>query len=237
MARLSKEERLQRLVDDCREKVGPRDAAAPISLSQTPKRHLKVLVKAAGYQRKSTSFLELLDSGLKAAGIGTFPDLLDPTITRDTRIYLFDLDHPIPGLQSRRVLFSEEKQLSDLLVKNFKALTYIKKAGLHLLGREVHLADGCIIDLLAEDKKSRELVGFELKGEEGDDRLAGQALRYMRALARRAKKEGRAGARLLIVTGQPDQNLHKDVQLFAEKEGVKTQWLLYRVTIDLTEAP
>ena len=84
------------------------------------------------------------------------------------------------------------------------------------------MAEGCIMDLLAEDKKSRELVGFELKAQAGDDRLAGQAARYMRALARRAREEVRPGARLLIVTGQPDQNLQKDVQLSAEKEGVKT---------------
>ena len=49
--------------------------------------------------------------------------------------------------------------------------------------------------------------------------------------------EGRPSARLLIVTGQPDQNLHRDVQVLADKEKVKTQWLLYRVNIELTEAP
>jgi hypothetical protein len=81
-ARLSKEERLQRLVEDCREKVGPRDAAAPISLSQTPKSHLKNLVKGAAYQRIAAQFLNLLDRRLKDAGIGTYPELLDPTITR-----------------------------------------------------------------------------------------------------------------------------------------------------------
>lgn len=59
----------------------------------------------------------------------------------------------------------------------------------------------------------------------------------MRGLARRADEEGRPGARLLIVAGQPDQNLQRDMQLLAEQEGVKTQWLLYRVTFDLTETP
>lgn len=101
---------------------------------------MKSLVKDAGYQRIATQFLNLLDRRLKDAGIGTYPELLDPTITRDTCIYLFDLDHPIPGLQSRRVLFSEEQQLSDFLVKNFNALTYVKRAGLHFRGRDVRLA-------------------------------------------------------------------------------------------------
>ena len=59
----------------------------------------------------------------------------------------------------------------------------------------------------------------------------------MTALARRAKDEGRPRARLLIVTGQPDQRLQSAVQELAERRGVKTEWLLYQVSIDLTDAP
>jgi len=234
---LSKEERLQRLVEECHDKIGPADAPAPSSLSRTPKMLLKTLLKGAGYKRIVPQFLVLLDTRFKESSIGTFPDLTDPTITRDTWIYLFDLAKPIPGVQPSRVLFSEEKQLSRFLVNNFKALTYIKRAGLRFLGSEVHLDEGCIIDLLAEDAKSRELVGFELKAQEAKDGLAHQSARYMRALARRAESDGRPGARLLIVTGQPDQDLHRDIQALADKEKVKTQWLLYRVNIELTEAP
>ena len=100
----------------------------------------------------------------------------------------------------------------------------------------MRIADNCIVDLLAEDKKTGELVGFELKAGEADDRVVGQAAKYMRSLVRQAKTEGRPGARLLIVTGQPDESLAELVQAHAERYGVKTQWLLYRVSMDLSEA-
>lgn len=57
----------------------------------------------------------------------------------------------------------------------------------------------------------------------------------MKALLAQAKSEGRPGARLLIVTGQPDERLAELVQDVAKKYGVETSWLLYSVTIDLTE--
>jgi cystathionine beta-lyase family protein involved in aluminum resistance len=58
----------------------------------------------------------------------------------------------------------------------------------------------------------------------------------MQALSRHAASEGRPGARLLIVTGQPDQSLAENVHVHAEKHGVKTEWLLYRVSIELSDA-
>ena len=58
----------------------------------------------------------------------------------------------------------------------------------------------------------------------------------MELLSRRAAEEGRPGARLLIITGQPSASLAKRVQQHAKEYGVKTQWLLYKVSIDLTEA-
>ncbi len=194
-------------------------------------------MKKAGYKRIAHPFLETLDSRLKDVGVATFPDLVDPTNTHDTWIYLFDLDHPVPGVQPARVLFSDEEQLSRFLMLNFPVLSYIKRAGLHFRGREVRIADNCIIDLLAEDKKSHELVGFELKTQQADDRLLTQVEKYTTALSRQAKKEGKPGARLLIVTGQPDQHLQSAVQDLANLRGVKTQWLLYSVQLDLTEVP
>jgi hypothetical protein len=46
----------------------------------------------------------------------------------------------------------------------------------------------------------------------------------MRPLARQAQKE--AGARLVIVTGQPDESLEELVRQYAEKYRVKTKRLL-----------
>ncbi|WP_006246547.1 hypothetical protein [Mycolicibacterium tusciae] len=92
-----------------------------------------------------------------------------------------------------------------------------------------------MIDLLAEDPKTRELVGFELKAEEADERKLAQAEKYMVALQSQAKKETRPSSRLLIVTGQPDPNLRKLVLELAESRGVKMDWLLYEVSVRLKD--
>jgi hypothetical protein len=234
-ARLSAEERLQRLVDKTRKRVDD-NAEATRSLSHSPDSSLGTLVREAGYERTSPKLLEDLDKRLREAGVRTFPDLTDPSNNRKTRIHFFDAKKPVPGFQLPRQLFAEEKELSRFLQMNWAALEYVKKAGLRFRGAEVRIAGDCIVDLLAEDKKSGELVGFELKAGEADDRVVGQAAKYMQSLARQAAKENRSGARLLIVTGQPDESLADRVQAHAERHGVKTQWLLYRVSIELSAA-
>jgi hypothetical protein len=231
-ARLSKEDRLERLISKTRRRVD--DAPGPIrSLSHSPDSALSTLVREAGYDRKSDKLLEELDARFERAGIGTHPKLTDPGIGPKTRIHFFDLKRPLPGFQQPRQLFAEEKELWRFLSMNWAALPYIRKAGLRLRGREARIAQNCIIDLLAVDKKTDELVGFELKAGGGDDRLIGQAAKYMSSLSAQAKKEGRSGARLVIVTGQPDEDLAPRVQDLAEKYGVVTEWLLYSVAIEL----
>ena len=230
------EDRLQRLVAKCRSRVDALESP-PVSLSHTPDSTLGKLAREAGYERISEKFCELLGARLRDAGLGTHPELVDPMNTRDTRIHFFDLDHPLPGIQPTRVLFQEERQLSDFLVKNFAALSYVRKNGLKLRRSEARIAAGCVVDLLAEDTKTRELVGFELKAEAADERVVAQAAKYMIALGRQAEKEGRPGARLLIVTGQPDRNLQQQVRELAATRGVKSDWLLYQVSVDLKKAP
>lgn len=229
---LAMEDRLERLVAKCRSRVDALETP-PVSLSHTPDSTLGRLAKEAGYERVSDKFCEILAERLTDAGLGTQPALLDPMNTRDTRIHFFDLTHPLPGIQPTRVLFQEERQLSDFLVKNFAALAYVRKHGLKLRRAQARIAAGCVVDLLAEDVKTRELVGFELKAEVADERVVAQAAKYMTALRSQAEKEGRPGARLLIVTGQPDPNLQEQVLELAKSRGVKTDWLLYQVSVDL----
>ena len=232
--RLSREERLERLIAKTRQRIDAKPGAR--ALSQTPDSKLATLVRDAGYQRTSLKLLEDLQHQFREAGIQTFPDLTDPSNDRSTRIYFFDADSQVPGFQSANLLFGEEKQLARFLWMNRAALPYLKKANLVLLGQQVPVADGCVVDVLAENKKTRELVGIELKAGEADDRLVGQAAKYMRALKAEAAKRDRPGARLLIVSGQPDQALADRVQTHAEKYGVPTTWLLYRVSMALSEA-
>lgn len=233
-ARLTKVDRLDRLVAKQRKRIDAKPDATR-SLAHSPDSLLGVLVREAGYQRSSAALLAEIDERLRAAGIGTHPQLTDPGNHRGTRIHFFDLDNPIPGIQHPRVLFTKERELSEFLAKNWAALPYAKKAGLRFLGTEVRITDNLRIDLLAEHKKTRELVGFELKAAGPTKVIAGQAGLYMRALARKAEKDGRRGARLVIVTGQPDELLAEQVQTQAERYGVPTQWLLYKVSIDIIE--
>ncbi|TFV61510.1 hypothetical protein E4P42_01020 [Mycobacterium sp. PS03-16] len=233
-ARLSREERLQRIVDKARKRVDDAPDAAH-SLRHSPDSLVSTLVREAGYDRMSDKLLAELGELLEQAGVGTHPLLTDPSITAKTRVHFFDLARPVPGFQQPRQLFAEEKELSRFISMNWAVLPYIKKCGLRFRGREVRLAGNAVIDLLAVDKKTDELVGFELKASEGDDRLIGQAAKYMTSLAAQAEKEGRTGARLIIVTGQPDEDLSARVQDLAERYGVSTQWLLYKVEIDLFE--
>ena len=53
---------------------------------------------------------------------------------------------------------------------------------------------GSVIDLLAEDKKTRELVGFELKAEQADDKVVGQQLVIWNSF--RGERRRRAGREL-----------------------------------------
>jgi hypothetical protein len=231
-ARLSREEKLNRLVAETRQRVAD-SAQAAVSLQHSPKSRIATLVAKAGQKKISAMLLEELEERLKAASVGTFPQLTDPSNDRTTRICFFDLKNPVPGFQHPRLLFKEEKELARFLWMNRALLPYLSKAGLRMLGREVRLAPDSVIDLLAENKTTRELVGLELKADEADDRVVAQAARYMELLAKKATNENRPGARLLIVTGQPDESLANLVQRHAEDFGVKTEWLLYKVEIDL----
>ncbi|ART68340.1 hypothetical protein BTO20_06875 [Mycobacterium dioxanotrophicus] len=231
---VSKEERLERLVAKARKRVEDKPEATR-SLSQSPDSKLGTLVREAGYERSSAKLLQTLEQRLMDCGIATYPELTDPSNTSATRIHFFDRRAPVPGYQLPRHLFDEEKQLSRFLFMNKDVLPYCKKNNLQIRGPEVRIAGDCRIDLLAVDKKSDELVGFELKAGNADQGVVVQAAKYMKALLAQAKSEGRPGARLLIVTGQPDERLAELVQDVAHKYGVTTSWLLYSVRIDLTE--
>ncbi|KAA0098905.1 hypothetical protein CIW49_13595 [Mycolicibacterium sp. P1-18] len=200
-----------------------------------PSSMLGVLVREAGHQRASTKLLDEISNRLRGAGIGFSPDLLDPANTPKTRIYFFDAERPMKGLQPTRQLFKEEHQLSRFLWLNKDFLKYATK-NLRLRDHEEGLTAGARIDLVAVDTKTGELVGIELKAEEPDQGIVAQAAKYMKALKAQAIVEGRRGARLIIITGQPDEELAELVQIQSEKIGVRTDWLLYRVRFELSEA-
>lgn len=233
-ARLTREDRLQRLVKKTRRRVDETPSSARL-LKHMPSSKLGALVREAGYERSSRKLLDELSDLLRVAGIEFSPDLLDRDNTPDTLIRFFDATRPVRGLQPARQLFKEEAQLSQFLWMNKHFLTQAMK-NLRLRDREKMLAPGARPDLVAVDTKSRELVGIELKAGEPDQGIVAQAAKYMRALKAHADSEGLRGARLMIITGQPDEQLADLVQLQSEKVGVKCEWLLYRVRFELSRA-
>src|SRR3954462_2898909 len=116
-ARLSKEEKLERLVAETRQRVVD-NAQSAVSLQHSPKSRVGTLVAKAGQKKISAVLLEELEERLKVARVGTFPQLTDPSNVRTTRICFFDLYYPVPCFQLPRILFKEEKELSRFLWMN-----------------------------------------------------------------------------------------------------------------------
>jgi hypothetical protein len=232
-ARLTREERLVRLVENTRRRVAQMSPSTRL-LRHMPSSKMGVLVREAGYERSSSRLLDELSDRLRDVGIEFSPELVDPDNTAETRIYFFDAKRRVKGLQPARQLFKEEAQLSRFLWMNKHFLSQTMKH-LRVTDREKMLAPGAKIDLVAVDTRSGELVGIELKAEEPGQRIVTQAAKYMIALRRQAEAEGRRGARLIIITGQPDEELAELVQMQSEMIGVKCEWLLYRVHFELRE--
>ena len=114
-ARLTREDRLQRLVEKICGRVNETPPSAKL-LKHMPSSKLGVLVREAGYERSSRKLLDELCDRLRAAGVEISPDLLDTDNTPDTLIYFFDATRPVKGPQPARQLFKEEAQLSKVLV-------------------------------------------------------------------------------------------------------------------------
>lgn len=231
--RRNRTDRLADVIKLCRADVesGPRTS----SLSQAPDRLLGTLARKAGYQRVSSVFCSELDAGLRAEGIKTFPNLTERSNTRTTRIYLFAADDYPAEIQHPSVLLDSEKELSLFLRHRLHKFPQFKKMGLHNIKPEKIIGPGCKIDLLAEEKKTGTLVGIELKTGAPPDRLVNQAGRYMEALKNRASEKGHPGARLIIVTGQPDPEIQARIRTLATAQGVPVQWFIYAASMTVKE--
>ena len=96
----------------------------------------------------------------------------------------------------------------------------------------VLLAD---LPLLGRGIQERAAFSISIQSDTGQGIVA-QAAKYMTALKALAESEGLRGARLLIITGQPNEQLADLVQVQAEKAGVKCEWHLYRVRFELSKA-
>ena len=220
-------------MEKTRERVAKTPSSAKL-LKHMPRSKLGALVREAGYERSSRKLLDELYDRLREGGVDFSPDLLDTDNNPETLIYFFDAARPVKGLQPARQLFKEEVQLSKFLWMNKHILGQAVQ-NLRLRDRETVLAPGSRLDLVAVDARTRELVGIELKAGEPDQGIVAQAAKYMTALKAQAEAEGLRGARLVIITGQPDEQLADLIQVQSEKIGVKCEWYLYRVRFELSE--
>lgn len=232
---VSVETQIDRLVAKTRRRVDDIPQSARL-LKHMPRSKLRVLVREAGYQRSSRRLLDELSERFRAAGIDFSPDLLDADTGPDTWIYFFDMRRPVEGLRPARQLFTEESELSRFLWDNKHFLGQAVRH-LRLTGREKTMTPGARPDLVAVDTRTRELVAIELKARQPDKGIVAQAAKYMAALKDQAAAEGLRGARLMIITGQPDPELSELVHVQAEKLGVKCEWFLYSVRFDLSRHP
>ncbi|WP_083405614.1 PDDEXK family nuclease [Mycolicibacterium rutilum] len=231
-AKLTREVQIDRLVEKTRRRVDQSPPSARL-LKHMPSSKLSVLVREAGYERASRRLLDELSDRFHAEGIDFSPELLDADNTPDTRIYFFDMKRPVEGLRPARQLFHEEAQLARFLWVNKHFLGQAVR-NLRLTDREKTLAPGSRPDLVAIDTKTRELVAIELKAGHPDQGIVAQAARYMTVLKDQAEAEGLRGARLMIITGQPDEQLADLVRVQAERLGIKCEWFLYSVRFELS---
>jgi hypothetical protein len=129
-------------------------------------------------------------------------------------------------------LFYMESQLEDFLVENWDKTELGKKYDLieedgELISQQYRTEIG-IIDILAEDKKSKQLVVIELKKNQTSDDTVGQLTRYMGWLEEH--KTNGTLTKGIIIAAQYDNRLY-----YALKKVKDVEVYLYRVDFKLQE--
>lgn len=229
-----RQQRIQRTVDHYAQLLGQLDEP-PTRREDAPDSHLSNILRRAGYRRMGPVLLQQIEGAFRAGGIATFPSLTEPSNTRETRIYFFLKDAPA-DLAPERSLFNTEKQLETFLVENFQHLSIFND--LRLRRRQYPLGQGQKIDLLCEERSTGRLVGVELKHREADAGLATQMRKYMRALTALAKKEKRsAGARGMVITGQPTPDIEANLRTLCMAAGFEVDWRYYKASLTLSPSP
>lgn len=202
----------------------------PESLGEAPDSRVQVLLRRAGFLRRTDRALGAMRDALAKEGIHSYPELDDPTLGRNDRVYFFRT--PIPGLSRPGALFNDEHTLEDFIVSNFDRLPSLR--GLRLRSRQYRFPGSQrTIDLLCEDRPGRHLVGIELKHGPADRGLPAQMIEYMVELERLAKRERRGGFRGIVITGQPDPKLRDVLASASAAHGYRVDWLVYEASISL----
>lgn len=139
---------------------------------------------------------------------------------------------PVEQPSGDPALFYMESQLEDFLIENWESTELGKKYNLiEEEGEEVsqqYRTGVGRIDILAQDKKTKQLVVIELKKNQTSDDTVGQLARYMGWLEEH--KTGGKPTKGIIIAAQYDQRLY-----YALKKMNDTEVYLYRVDFKLEE--
>lgn len=209
----------------------------PTSLSQTPDSRLDVIIGKAGAKRRTAALLARLADAFTDAGITTFPPLTDADLDAKERVYFFDAQHPIEALAPMRQLFRDEQTLQAFIWTHRDWFADLRKLGLYDFEEQASLDSGRRVDFLCKRRRSKELVGIELKVREPDDRAVGQLQQYLEDLQAHAQRHGFDSAHLILIAGQPDLSVRTRVEQFAAARGLSVTFLLYRVHMKLHPHP
>lgn len=207
----------------------------PLGLSDAPDSHLHVIVGKAGNKKVTPRVLEDLTRAFQDRGIHAFPRLSDPGVDRNTRIYFSRDKGTFEGMGLPHELFDTETAMQKFFSTKFAAV--LPELELRKSQYAVDPPRADKIDLLALDKKARELVAIELKHQWPDKGVVEQMGRYVRALRIQAEREGLNGARGLLITGQPDRRVLESLQELARGSETRIDWMLYRFGVKLFAAP
>jgi Endonuclease NucS len=137
-----------------------------------------------------------------------------------------------PDTNGDIALFYMESQLEDFLIENWdktelgQRYDLIEEEG-ELVSQQYRTQIG-IIDILVQDKKSKQLVVIELKKNQTSDDTIGQLTRYMGWLEEH--KTNGAPTKGIIIAAQHDTRLH-----YALKKVKDVEVYLYRVSFKLDE--
>lgn len=142
------------------------------------------------------------------------------------------IDHPIENLEGDISLFYMESQLEDFLIENWDKTELGKKYDLieengELVSQQYQTEIGKI-DILAQDKQTKQYVVIELKRNQTSDDTIGQLTRYMGWLEEH-KTNGQT-TKGIIIAARYDDRLH-----YASKKIKDIEIYLYKVNFKLAE--
>jgi hypothetical protein len=143
-------------------------------------------------------------------------------------------DEPVAAVASTvpGMIFPLEEYLENLIVKNWSQIDFCKDLEFFVdedgTAGQQYATDVGIIDVLARDKKSGDLVVIELKRGNSDSRVIGQVLAYIDWVQNNLASKGQK-VRGVVIVAEGNKALFAALHQVSEKVSVR----YYRVNLDI----